>query len=260
MPELQPMPVVRGTRPKRRSNKKLLLLLFLFFIALMGVLFFQSSFSKIHKIDVTGAKLLATGEIIEAAGIKTGDHFFAKGAKDMERGIEKLGAVESVKVTKRFPGGIRIDVKEFPVVALEIDDEGKLVGLLSSGFPVPYTESADAAPGPLLTGWTDQELKKSLCLALGSIPPELMSDVSEIRPIPIDSYPDRILMYTRSRYEVITRIAYLPQKIPLLDDYVYDMKSGGRTEGRIFLLETDYGNGFDDGAAGESAEEPADKP
>lgn len=245
MPKLQPMPVVRGTRPGRRGSKKLLFLLFLFFIVLMGVLFFQSSFSKIHKIEVNGHRLLTEKEVLDAAGMKTGDHFFAAGSSELERRIEELGAVESAAVTKRFPGTVRIEIKEHPVVALELNGDGGLVGLLSNGYSVTYKDSVNAAPRPLLTGWTDEQLKKSLCQALGTIPPELLTDVSEIRPSATEAYNDRILIYTRSRFEVITRIAYLSQKIALLDDYIYDMKNDGRTEGRLFLLETDYGSGFE---------------
>ncbi|WP_199619023.1 cell division protein FtsQ/DivIB [Paenibacillus alkalitolerans] len=255
MSQLQSMPVVRETRPRRRGNRKLLFLLFVFFISLMGVLFFQSSFSKIHRLEVQGYRLLSEADILEAAGIKPGDHFFAVGAREMERRIELLQVVDSATVVKRFPGSVEISVKEYPVVALELNAEGALVGLLSNGFSVAYAESMNAAPRPLLTGWEDDKLKKSLCRVLGTIAPELLSDVSEIRPSPKQSYNDRILIYTRSHYEVITRISYLAEKISLLDDYVYEMKSSGRTTGRIVLLETDHGETFEQAQSPDSSED-----
>jgi cell division protein FtsQ len=241
----QPMPVVRGAKPRRRGSRKLLLLLFLFFVSVMGVLFFQSSFSKIERIDVKGNHLLSVAEIIEAAGVHAGDHFFAVGSAEMKRRIEAQGAVESASVKKSFPGRVLITVKEHPVVALELDKDGRLAGVLSNGISVEYAESSDAAPRPLLTGWKDAQLKTRLAKVLKSIPPAMLHDVSEIRPSPTSSYSDRILLYTRSQFEVVTRIDYLAEKITLLDDYIYEMKAGGRTTGRIILLETNYGEGLD---------------
>jgi cell division protein FtsQ len=159
-----------------------------------------------------------------------------------------------VRTTKRFPGEVFIAVKEYPVVALELTETGDIAGLLSNGTAIPYGNVENAASRPILGGWKDDTLKVQLTRTLASIAPELLQDISEIRPSATEPYPDRIVLYTRSQYEVITRISYLADKISLLDDYVYDMKMDNRTTGRIILLETDYAQSFDQEPAGADAE------
>lgn len=247
----EPMPVVRKERPRRRSNRKLLLLLFVFFVALLGVLFFQSSFSKIHRIVVEGNRLLAEEQIVEAAGIAVGDHFFAGRSSQWEERILKLGAVQEARVKKRFPGEVYIEVREFPVVALELTKDGEIAGLLANAASVPYGSVENAAARPVLSGWEDEVLKRRLTETLAEISAEYLQDISEIRPSPTVPYPDRIILYTRSRYEVITTISYLPEKITLLDDYVYDLRSENRTAERIVLLETNYAEPIHPGAGAE---------
>lgn len=245
MPNVQPMPVVRGERPRRRGNRKLLFFLLLFFIVLLGVLFFQSSFSKIHMIAVEGNRLLTTEQIVEAAGIAVGDHFFAVSSAEIDNRVLQLGAAEQVDTVKRFPGQVTINVKEYPVVALELTPLGEIAGLLSNGTSVPYGNVEKAASRPILTGWEDAALKRRLTETLAKIPQEQLQDISEIRPSATRAYPDRIVMYTRSQYEVVTRISYLSEKISLLGDYVYELKSDDRTIGRIVLLETNYAETFE---------------
>ncbi|MCI3921041.1 FtsQ-type POTRA domain-containing protein [Paenibacillus sp. TRM 82003] len=259
MPDQRPMPIVRGERPRRRGNRKLLIFLFVFFISLLGILFFQSSFSKVHTVAVEGNRLLTTAEIMEVAGVSAGDHFFAVSGREIEERIEKLGAAEEVKVIKRFPGSVTIDVKEYPVVALELTPDGEIAGLLSNGTAVPYGNVENAASRPILSGWDDEAGKRQLTKALATIPPGELQDVSEIRPSPTTSYPDRIVIYTRSQFEVLTTISYLAEKISLLDDYVYDMKADDMTTGQIVLLETDYGQPFEEteGAGASETEEDA---
>ncbi len=254
MPGMEPMPVVRGERPRRRGNRKLLFFLFVFFIALLGVLFFQSSFSKIHQIVVEGNRLLTKEQIIEAAGIAVGDHFFAVGGGEIDERVSRLGAAEQVVTTKRFPGTITIAVKEYPVVALELTEGGEIAGILKNATSVPYGNVENAASRPVLSGWKDGEAKRRLTETLAAIPQEHLQDVSEIRPSPTESFPDRIVLYTRSRYEVLTRISYLAEKISLLDDYVYDLRNEDRTSGRIVLMDTNYAEALDGAADGSTSE------
>jgi len=248
------MPVVRKERPRRRSNRKLLFLLFLFFVVLLGVLFFRSSFSKIQLIEISGNRLLSREQIMEAAGIAAGDHFFAARAAELEERVLRLDAVEYVRVTKRFPGEVRIEVREYPVVALELTKDGTIAGLLANAASVEYSRVENAAARPVLSGWEDPAMKRRMTETLAKISAEHLQDISEIRHSPTVPYPDRIILYTRSRYEVVTTISYLPEKITLLDDSVYDQISENRTAERIILLETDYAEPLRPGGEAEADE------
>lgn len=242
MSELQPkVPAIRKPKVRRRGSRKLLILLLLFFVTVLAILFFQSSISKIARIEIVGNELVPSETIGQAAGIAPGDHFFGVSSGTIEKRIAALKMIESVQVSKRFPGLVRIEVKEYPRVAFQLTASGQKQVLLADGSAVDVESSGQLAPDkPILSGWSDDDpLKVKLCRTLAQIPDSLLSDISEIRPEPTESYPDKIKMYTRSRYEVYTTITYLPEKIKYLGLYVQNLQQNHIATGIITMLETD---------------------
>lgn len=222
------MPVLKEPARKRRGNKKLLAVLFLLFAALLAVLFFNSSISKISEIQVTGTHFTTIEQIKEASGIKAGDAFFQKASKEISKNVTVLPQVEEAKVMKVFPGIIKIEVTEYPVVAFELTAEGELTALLSSGTSVPAElGGAELLDKPVLSGWSaDDPVKKELTKQLALIPEKQLSDLSEITPIPSKAYPDRIRMFTRTHFEVITAVSVLPEKIEALNAVIETQEPG----------------------------------
>jgi cell division protein FtsQ len=208
---------------------------------LLAILFFESSISKISKIEISGNELVSADTIGQASGIAVGERFFAVSSGTIARNIESLQSIETVKVSKRFPGLIRIEVKEYARVAFQFAESGGLQAILADGSAI----NADSSTGfvmdkPLLSGWQDSDPNKAeLCKSLGSIPDELLSDISEIRPSPSESYPDKIKLYTRSKFEVYTTIEYLPQKLQYLGLYIKKLQDNHVTNGTITMLESD---------------------
>ncbi|PZE22648.1 cell division protein FtsQ/DivIB [Paenibacillus xerothermodurans] len=237
------LPVIPKSKPKTpsRANKKLLAFLFLFFITLLCVLFFQSSFSKISSIEIQGQELLTAETIGQAAAVKPGDHFFSVSSSTIENQVQTLPMIESAEVTKHFPGVIRVKVKEFPKVAYQFGENNQPEAILADGSVMAVTEQMNfILDKPILSGWSGSEnLKAELCKTLGSIPSVQFSDVSEIKPDPSESYPDRIKLYTRSQFEVITTIGYLPDKLKYLDSYIANLKEKKINTGVLTLLEAD---------------------
>ncbi|MBB6729644.1 cell division protein FtsQ/DivIB [Cohnella zeiphila] len=220
---------------KRRGGKLLAIVIALFVIALV-VLFFRSSLSRISEIEVKGTAHLKPAEVEAVLGVSKGDSFFSAGSGLLERRVRTLKAVESVHVAKRFPGKVTVSVQEYPDVAVELGEQGKASVVLSSGLSVPL-EAGEALPDrPVLTGWkADDANRAALCAALGKLEPSLIGDVSQIAPDPSAAYPDRIKMYTRSRFEIVTTIGLLPEKVGIIGEFVEN-----REPGRIVLLDADY--------------------
>lgn len=235
------LPVIKKPNPKsQRSSRKLLLFLFIFFITLLLILFFQSSLSKITEIEIQGQQLISKEEIAQAAAVKAGDHFFSVSSSKVETQVKALKMVESVDVSKKFPGRLIIQVHEYPKVAYQVGENGQIEALLADASVVPVTVQGVALDKPILTGWPkDDPLKIKLCLAMSKLPASYFSDVSEIKPSPTDSYPDKIKMYTRSQYEVQTTIGYLPDKMKYLDSYIASLQSSKISGGVITMLEAD---------------------
>lgn len=223
-----PVPVLKEPARKRKGSKKLLAVLFLLFVSLLAVLFFNSSISKIAEIQISGAQFASTHDIVEAAGIAVGDAFFQTASAAIAGRVQGLPQVEEAKVTKKFPGIVKISVQEYPVVAFELSPQGSMTALLSNGAAVETANSGILlVDRPVLTGWEPNDpVKSELTKQLAQIPAKQLSDLSEISPIPSKSYPDRIRMYTRTKFEVITAVSVIPDKIEALNAVIETQEPG----------------------------------
>lgn len=211
------LPVLKKDKLKRKRNRRLTAIMLLLFAALLAVIFFRSSVSRISDIAFTGNQYTTEAELLHKSGLAVGGQYFAVSADDVSAALEELATVEEAQVSKKFPGQVSVTVKEYQPVAYELSAEGELTAILSSGADVPVSEKGIAVEKPILTGWkADDPYKAKLSKVLGEIPNELTGDISEIVPSPTLSFPDRIKMYTRSRFEVITAVSLLEDKIGYL--------------------------------------------
>lgn len=246
VPIQEKMPVLREEKPRRRGSRKLLWFLLLLFIVLFAVLFFRSSISKIATIDITGQELLPVETVRQSLGVQPGDHFFGIRTAALKERVKQLPMVEDVKVTKRFPGLIKIHIKEYARVAFQFTAEGKMEAILANGLAVPTGGQAVMMDKPILTGWrADDPWRLKLCEALARIPTAMLAEISEIKPSPTKTYDDKIKMYTRSQFEVYTTVTYLPDKIPYLEEFIARMKDNNVESGVLELLEADLHTSFD---------------
>lgn len=229
------LPLLKEDKPKKKMSRKITVILLLLFVALLAVIFFRSSISRITVIDFQGSKYSTSEELLAQSGMKIGGQYFAVSAKDVEDSLLELKTIQNVTVKKDFPGVITVTIEEFPAVAYELEQGGILKAILSSGAAVPVNDTGIAVEKPILTNWDASDpYKAKLCQALASIPNELTSDISEIVPSPTLSFPDRIKLYTRSRFEVITAISLLKSKVSYLNQVIETEQSG-----LIKMLEAD---------------------
>lgn len=234
------MPVMREPKARGRRNRRLIVLLVLFFITILLLLFFHSSFSRITSIEIAGYVYVSQEEIMQASGIELGDHFFGVTANRIKQRIEGIEIIEEASVTKRFPGQVSIAVKEYPEVAYQIGESGRPEALLANGTALAIRDRNVIIDKPILTGWEDQEMKSRLTFVLAELPHDLLADISEIKhePNPV-SYPDKIVMYTRSQFQIVTTIEKLPEKIKAYRYIIEYQLEQGVTGGVITMLEAD---------------------
>lgn len=239
------LPVIRKKKIKKRSSRKLLLILFVFFIIVFIILFFNSSISRIDTIDIRGNHFLTKQQIGQASEIELDDHFFAVRKNVIEKKVKDLELARSVKVTKRFPGHVIIEVEEYPKVAFQIMEDGTKSAVLANGTAVPIDGEA-ILDMPILTGWeANDPIKSKLSRVLETIPQEQLADISEIKPLPSAAYPEKIKLYTRSYFEVITTVEFLAEKMSYLDDIIQELNEDDITSGELTLLEADIHTPFD---------------
>lgn len=243
------IPLLKEPPPKKRGSRKLILILVLLFLILLSILFFNSAISKVSAVTVSGEQFTPEAVIKEAASVRPGDAFFGTVAGTVEKRVDTLGSIKRTTVEKKFPGEVRIIVEEYPPVAFEMDDAGKLSAILASGKILEADAGSAVVDKPVLSGWRkDDPVKKKLCEALADIRAEDLDHLSEISPSPTESYPDRIRIYTRSGFEIVTAVSLLKDKLPTINSVVEE-----RSPGRATLLLADTYMPF--GSAEESADE-----
>ncbi|MFD2672311.1 cell division protein FtsQ/DivIB [Marinicrinis sediminis] len=232
------IPAMKKQKRPRKKSRRLLALIFCFFVILLAVLFFRSSFSQITSIEVTGNRWLSHEQILAQSGITVGESYFMLNEQKLRDNLTQRKEIENVKTEKSFPGKLVIHVEEHDAVAYEGSPDGELTILLANGAWISAADRVQLDK-PLLTGWEDQtEGKKKLARVLAEIPPRQLMDISEIRPLPAtSSYEDKILLYTRSQFEVVTTIDYLKDKIDVLEGIIEELRKQGTRTGEITLLE-----------------------
>ena len=232
----QRIPALKEELEKRTSRGKRILLWIVFTLVVFIVtfLFLRSSLSKYSDIQVVGTSYLSEAEVLQALDVKTGDSFFFPKISELKARVSKLEPLESVSISKKFPGVLRVTVSEFPEVAVQLSEDGKVFSVLANGLILSLREGK-LPDKPILSGWEPKDPNLiALCRILSELEPYMLSDLSEIHPDPSTAYPDRITMFTRSRFEVVTTVSKLSDKISYLSDIVQN-----REPGKVIMLEAD---------------------
>jgi cell division protein FtsQ len=189
-------------------------------------------------IEIVGNAYVDRADIEAALDVRLEDQFFLVSAKAIEDDVEQVEGIRSVLVDKTFPGKITIRIAEYPAVAWEYNEDGSESVVLSNGLSLPQRERAIPPNLPILSGWDASDpVRVRLAAVLAKIDPHHLADVSEILPFPSASYPDRVKIYTRSKYEVITAVQYMEEMLPALDNVILDLKQAGDGPGTLTMLE-----------------------
>lgn len=138
-------------RKKRlRINPKFLIAVLLLIVS-MVVLFLTPLFD-ISDIKVTGNERFAKAEIQIASGIRKNNNIFAINKRRVEKDVKALGYIEEVKVKRRLPGTVVIEVQEGTVAAF-LEYGGFYAGINKSGQALCRVSKALPATGaPIVKG------------------------------------------------------------------------------------------------------------
>lgn len=153
--------------------------------------FAKATFFKLERIEVSRMRQLSRDEIVSLTGAKLGDSLLKLELQHVAEQLEKNPWIEKLKVRRRFPGTLSIEITERVPVA--VVNMGYLYYLDAKGEIFKPLTEGDRLDFPVLTGITEEDLlkdadgtKKMLTAALGIM--ELLkkgsvfrlSDVSEI--------------------------------------------------------------------------------
>jgi hypothetical protein len=129
-----PGPDVIYTQPANFSRKRFLLQLGTMVIVVLALLFAMSLFFKVEKISVSGVSKYTEWDIREASGIQEGDNLFTLSKARICTSIyERLPYVKIVRIGRKLPDTVLIEIEELPVTYGIQAENGKWWFIRSDG-------------------------------------------------------------------------------------------------------------------------------
>lgn len=242
--------MLKETRVQRKQRKRRLflkILLFLVMIAGIIVWSLNTSFFAIKIINVEGTNTLAETDVIINSGIEFGENIIKASKKFIKENVEKNPYIKSVKISKKLPKTIIIEVVERqPYMQTEynysfgiFDNEGilleysqeKLEGItVLEGFEWSYIN-----PGESLFS-EDKE----------GIPADFFNDeeldiiVSKLKDIVYDREDNiKINLYNATVVEFgpLTNVKY---KLKMLEEIIMDIEAKNIKASKIIMNKGEY--------------------
>ena len=110
------IPTLKARR-KRRTNTKFFTLFLLFFIILLVLLYFQSSYSNVKTLEVSGATLVDKTYYSKKSTITLGKSMWSFSEEEIEGILKQDDWVKDVTVKRNWLTGVEIILEEWPKVA-----------------------------------------------------------------------------------------------------------------------------------------------
>ena len=163
----------RQKRKRRKARRKLVLLIMLVLTICIGILF--TPLFNLSEIEIEGNLKLTAEEIIKASGLVMGENIFKFKLKESGEKISKIPYVNSIRVERKLPGKIRIEITEsIPMAYIPYNDklivtdyEGKVLEVktekINYAVPILYDFNLKSfSLGEKINEKDSEKLKKTL--------------------------------------------------------------------------------------------------
>lgn len=249
------IPTLREKR-RKRTNFKFIFLIVIFLITLFLLLYFQSSYSKIKKLEVIGADLVASEVYGEQSGLQTGDSMWGFKGKDIEEQFKKAHWVKDVQVKRKWLTTVQIKVDEWEKVAyLSLDQE--LYPLLENGDVFKEASELEPIDAPLFLEFEDKKVRKRLLKELAKLDKTVLSMISQINSTPSSADPYAITLFMNDGYEVRAEATSLAEKLNYYPSIVAQIESEEtHSKGIIDIVVGSYYKSYQDEYAQKNAGQP----
>lgn len=229
------IPTFREKR-RKRTNFKFIFLTTLFLLLLLMLLYFQSPYSEVKTINVSGDELIAATYYEELSGVKVGDSMWSVKSDEIKGKIESLDWVKSVSVTRKWLTTVNIEIKEWQKVAYLAKDN-TFYPMLENG--VMFEESNELLPidAPVFLAFEDESLRKRLLKELAKLKPEVLALISQINATPSTSDPYAITLFMNDGYEVRADITSLASKLNYYPSIIAQIENQQQFEKGIIDIE-----------------------
>ncbi|MCP1143942.1 cell division protein FtsQ/DivIB [Lysinibacillus endophyticus] len=239
------IPTLREKR-RKRTNFKFMILIILFFLTLFLLLYFQSPYSEINKIKITGSNLVEDKDYIKQSQLQIGDSMWGFNVGDVEERIAKQYWVKDVEVKRKWLTTVEIKVNEWQKVAyISLDNE--FYPMLENGDVFKELNTLEPIDAPLFLQFDDEKLRKRLLKELAKLDSTVLALISQINSTPSSADPYSITLYMNDGYEVRAEITTLAEKLNFYPSIVAQIEnSSDYSKGIIDIEVGSYYKSFND--------------
>lgn len=217
------IPSMREKR-RRRTNRKFIFVMTIFVLALLILLYFQSSLSRIDRIIVKGASLYEDDYYIENTSLALDEPVWGFRVKRIEKELQKIDSVAHVSVSRKWLRNIEIDIQEWgPIAYIQEDNQYGL--LLESGEV--FLQGQGQQPeedAPILNGFTDSAIKKRMIAQLIKMESGVYQLISEIIYDEKSRDPNQITVYMDDGYEIRAIIPTFAEKMTYYTEIIAQLQ------------------------------------
>ncbi|SJZ61998.1 cell division protein FtsQ [Pilibacter termitis] len=199
--------------------------------AILILVYWVSPLSKLEAIKIVGGEHLKKETILKTSGLKLGDtlweQYFSR--KTNEKNIiTKNERVKSVDITLNGINTFQIQIKEFPIVAYELE-ETKYLPILESGVCLTNEEEKNPNKSfPILEKFTKHEKQMmNLIQEYEKLEEGMKSAITRFTLTPSKSNPDLVTIAMNDGNFVKISIEDIPSKLPLYPQVSKEMKEKG---------------------------------
>lgn len=116
------------------------------------------TFFSVERIEISRLKRISRDEVLAQAGVKLGDPLLKLDLRHVAEQLQKNPWIETLKVRRRFPGALSIEITEREPVA--VVNMGYLYYMDAKGDIFKPLTEGDRLDFPVLTGITGEDLAK----------------------------------------------------------------------------------------------------
>ena len=224
------IPTLREKR-RKRTNFKFMVLIILFFLTLFLLLYFQSPYSEINKINIIGSDLVEDDEYIKQLKLQIGDSMWGFDIGDVEERIAKQYWVKDVEVKRKWLTTVEIKISEWQKVAY-ISMDNAFYPMLENGDVFKESNTLEPIDAPLFLQFEDGKLRKRLLKELAKLDPTVLSLISQINSTPTSADPYSITLYMNDGYEVRAEITTLAEKLNFYPSIIAQIENSSEEYGK----------------------------
>ena len=165
-------------------------------------------FFQVNSFEVTGNSALTDEKVVALSGIEQGDNFFYADTWGAKRSLRQNPFVENVKIRRKLPDRLLIQVTERRSVGyivtrdgyVQVGEDGRLLAIQQSlsNYGLPVISGVELSELPAIGGFIQNEKLKQALEVLQHCDQSLLNNIAELN-VGQEYY---ILAYTNQKVEV----------------------------------------------------------